>query len=936
MANLDWEAIKVAQLKGTTKEYFLGILENLRTVDQKVHYCEQYLNECYSRNTSSQFDAIILSSCRTLYMCLGEDILPAIAVPAGLLSWLSLFSDQLDTKLGQRGGILAIVAFIIRGRDSALYFGLCLEIAEKNVAVACKMLDSDAAKDTQLGVLIVLRQCEDIFNLAGNHSDHVDVTHRLLDYVARIVTISVSPSFAHFSNAQFLVKSAKVFSLLAESCMENIRLSSDVTALDSYACIKSVFRSISTVPLSLLRAIRDQDTLHDVFVIALEYCIDFTRHVVYAKSNDVELKSMYSQWIEAAVEIISITQLTSALAVKRVDYTMSFLSYCLSDFESTGTRSSSEMSESKRIISLSDSMKYSIFRSDNMELLVVFVGSVIQSLVHVQDKMKNAVSSAATAGGGSNKLLFSSKAEIKKCFSELRKTSISTAHNILMQCPKWIVENRELFWRLSLKSLSTPLLLTPGYIAMASDELYLLEMNKQLKTALYNTMRYSPAAMEDVLVSIQELAEHGCVELLPKPSFDDSSGRSSNSDSVFHALWHSLSQIPKVTASSSVSLATAESHAALNWQVGVCVTMNSMVRMAITMEQQRAGTFVIDLKLVNEIVIRLLPVLSAASSNHGEHLLSADVIDDSENRHSTHDKHVDSSENDQSREDLMQTSTVLMKTLCDYSIEVCGNQQSDGTVLLEGMVSLVTHLILCWDRPTVFDDQVVQVCAEMELLSRVLACLLFIKTESRAPRNKTEIQCLILSAIVGLCNSGCGLVVGNVDLRACLKRIDDLHAVPAEVVSESALIGRAALIRFHELLLSDCLAGYETWGKERAGHKLMMKVDARYEAAREALLHIAESLWADSGSGSSAEGVMSAGTAGNDDTAMVSSTTREGSTFISQIAALLPLTTVTAMLTTPSTTDEASSVLSVRDVQISTTVHADALRVFFSFLVDHY
>ena len=305
--------------------------------------------------------------------------------------------------------------------------------------------------------------------------------------------------------------------------------------------------------------------------------------------------------------------------------------------------------------------------------------------------------------------------ELKSMYSDIRKGSIATMGAVFNGCPGWVAEHQSVFWEVSLKSLMTPVLFTSGYKALKDSDAFLTRMLQYLHSALLAVPRYSAAAADDIIQTIQDLIDGGsCYHLYAHATQFD----------ILSALVTAYSFSPKPSPESNAT------DTKLNWQISIVVTMNALLHMCKKLE----GTHILSREFyheyltvfINEFVTLTSEDASSSGVNKRKHSKAADL-----------------------KVELLQSVTLLLMSLS----ESCNVPKDESVERL--LLRLMSHLIAINRRSIVFEDDRVQVCTEVDLLVKIVVLLSSPAEDAVAAPSSVVNWHLILLAIMSLCNIIC-------------------------------------------------------------------------------------------------------------------------------------------------------------------------------------
>jgi hypothetical protein len=721
---VDWDALEREYDRDLAKDFFQSILTNMEKELVGV-FLQDFLSSVSGQNLPNNKRLFLLMN---LLSMTPKYAFPALYPPESFQNWiLSIVVDTLNVTSSLRCVGLAILLILMKNmrKDS-------LKLTEIGNAISCNILEACVCLSTasgdenfQLGRLL-LRQCVDNLSSITDESSlwTQPIGGCVFDVCLLLRTVSVTPPLFQGSG-QFLVDLCKLFSKVVTIWFAQCQPPIESDETHSLPNVLSKVPASQFVPLFrgstefVFQLINSQPSLvHDAFQSAFHSALELSyRNSCVLNDRESFNGEVVRDWVDRISQVIE-TLLGSPPAATEGDHSMD-----LGRLESLllllgcvlGLRA--ELSQGGDPTAIQTEVEASWVTASRLTFdLIARTMARLKSLISCIPPKKQKM--------------------FRSLASNVRKAGIALAEIALVSCPlvlrcprlgdptarNFVVE--EFISSFCLKTLSTPSLFPQIYRALTIPAQLSFDgfpsspeevdsgaltrtIVKHLSTGLRQVAQYSMPAAIDLIATVDELTNAGCVEIISFSAVD-----------LPLSVLTAFAQLPKSgTASSSSSEDISE------WKSQCLVSLLSILELSLTQPSmsctdQFLHSFV-------DRVPQMIRTLHQCLGNISSRALKLDTPSARDKIRKDALASVTSSLGTTNTEELMPLLQNLIELLNKY-LDVISSSSTPHCIspqIYSSLLELFTFLSEICHRPLIFEDDCSLLCSEIDLMGKLASLL---------------------------------------------------------------------------------------------------------------------------------------------------------------------------------------------------------------------
>jgi hypothetical protein len=266
-------------------------------------------------------------------------------------------------------------------------------------------------------------------------------------------------SFMNNYQDKFYIHICSLFSLILEFLFSSSSSSSTSSVATSLSGKLHNFDVQQSLLFTIIEYVDRSTIIHDVYHSCFYYLLLVILNNSVIPSSPSSVSKLVSSGYELILEKIrnlSFVSCPSVVSVKKVDIFIGFLVSFYDDI--TYPLLEKLISKTNDLVEVSENVEnYSISSFQEM------ISSTVRMIMNLQQKMKDFqkyLLSSAKQLEKEGEISSDYCKDIKMTFSEIRKGCISCCEHMFQKeiGKEWILQNQEIYWKLSISSLMTPLL----------------------------------------------------------------------------------------------------------------------------------------------------------------------------------------------------------------------------------------------------------------------------------------------------------------------------------------------------------------------------------------------------------------------------------------------------------------------------------------------
>ena len=446
-----------------------------------------------------------VSTVRWMLQSCPKAIVSRVTVSTEFIRWICTVANSTVASIALRGISLTVLSLIIRcfPRITDDMLQPVTQSIASNIDLANELMSEKKTTNIISPADILLHQCVDIMNSAGEDSLWIRPLHQSLGTAAMLIQQCYEDN--QCAPAQRVVDANKVFGTVAATWL--MQYTQDQSTLPSTGSNGLGHSAILTSPALIVKILLSCDVVHDCFSYAFQLALDVVLEIEKhggASANDHQLHRVFKDCLSA----IEDADLGDIIMLKRVEALVGFI----------GSFYENSQSEQSRIVKDTE-------ESAAMSCIISLQQRMVIAVQEIkQQRLNGSIDEEGVAAG--QRRFVGTDRELRTCCADVRRACIAVAGAVLRACPSWVTEEPERFWTLTTgpRSLATPLLMGVGYRAIlactvptgvvseveetsSSSERLRMRMVMHLANALRDVSKYSLAAAEDIITAVRDLCE---------------------------------------------------------------------------------------------------------------------------------------------------------------------------------------------------------------------------------------------------------------------------------------------------------------------------------------------------------------------------------------------------------------------------------------------